>query len=93
VNFDALVAALTKLDPALVGDEKLLKLLDNMEAKDGADDETPPAAMVKSGLATDALLAQLKRIRARSFRRQNNHVLEELPVTNMVINTLQFKPR
>jgi hypothetical protein len=93
VNFDAFVATLTKLDPASVSDEKLQKLLDQMEAKDGADDETPPAAMVKSGLPSDALLAQLKRIRARSFRRENNHVLEDLPVTNMVINALQFKPR
>jgi hypothetical protein len=93
VNFDAFVATLTKLDPKSVSDEKLQTLLDKMEANDGADDETPPAAMVKSGLATDALLTQLKRIRARSFRRQNNHVLEELPITNMVINALQFKPR
>lgn len=93
VNFDAIVATLTKLDPASVSDEKLQKLLDQMEANDGADDETPPAAMVKSGLPADALLAQIKRVRARSFRRQNNYVLDELPVTNMVINALQFKPR
>ncbi len=72
-------------------DATLQHLLDEMERNDGVDDKTPPAAVLRSGLPTDALLAQMKRIRARSFRRMASHVFEDLPITNLLINGLQFR--
>jgi len=92
VNFAAMTVVLEKSDDARASDSKLQRLLDTMEKNDGEDNETPPAAIAKSGIPTARLLAQLKRIRARSFRRETNHVIEDLQITNFLINTLQFKP-
>ena len=91
VSYPAMVKILTEMDPKPVNDSKLQQLLDKMEENNGEDNETSPGAVVKSGIPKDRLLAQLKRIRARSFRRETNHVFEDLPLTNMLINALQYK--
>jgi hypothetical protein len=91
VSFPAFLEALSKIDPRTVGDSELQRLLDRMEERNGEDSETPPGAVLKSGIPKGTLLAQMKRIRARSFRRETNHVFEDLPVTNALINALQFE--
>lgn len=90
-SYQRKLETLRALSPEKVGDARLRRLLDTMEARDGEDSETPPAAIVESGLPTAELLAQMNRIRARSFRRASPHALDDLPVTNAVINALQFK--
>ncbi len=91
VSFAANVQILENLDNSTASDSKIQRQLDFMEEHDGADNETCPAAVAKSGIPTDHLLAQLKRIRARTFRRETNHVFEDLKITNLLINTLQYK--
>ena len=91
VSFASITATLEKMNKSNITDTKLQLLLDSMEQHNGADSETPPAAAPKSHLKTELLLEQMKRIRARSFRRENNHVFEDLDTMNLVINALQFK--
>jgi hypothetical protein len=91
VGLPAYVESLTSMDPRTVGDSQLQRLLDKMEERNGEDSETPPGALLKSGIPKENLLAQMKRIRARSFRRETNHVFEDLPVTNSLINALQYE--
>ncbi len=91
VSFPAFVEALSSMDPRTVSDSELQRLLDKMEERNGDDNETPPGALLKSGIPKGKLLAQMKRIRARSFRRETNHVFEDLAVTNTLINALQYE--
>jgi hypothetical protein len=88
-TFDRQLLALDP--PKKMNDRDVQRALDTMERRDGADETTPPIAIYRAGLDPDKTLAQLKRIRARSFRRENNHVFEDLPVTNLLINALQYK--
>lgn len=91
VSFSAFVESLSSMDPRTVSDSELQRLLNKMEERNGEDSETPPGALLKSGIPKGNLLAQMKRIRARSFRRETNHVFEDLPVTNSLINGLQYE--
>ena len=88
VDADASLNERVKPQPS---DREVQRLLDTMEARDGLDHDTQPQWIANSGIPKDRLVAQLRRIRTRSFRRENNHVFEDLEVTNQVINTLQFK--
>lgn len=91
VSFPAMIAILEAQDNTPVSDAKLQQLLDAMEAHDGADNQIPPVALLKSRIPAGRLLTQLKRTRYRSFRRETNHVFEDLEMTNFIINALQFK--
>jgi len=83
---------LEKLSPVKkIPDREVQRALDTMERNNGADDSTPPINILRAGLDPEETLAQMKRIRALSFRRENNHVFEDLPITNLLINALQFK--
>jgi hypothetical protein len=83
---------LAKIDRAKkMSDREVQSALDEMERRNGADDSTPPINILRAGLDPEKTLAKLKRIRALSFRRQNNHVFEDLEITNLLINALQFK--
>jgi len=91
VSFAANVQILESLDKSTDSNSEIQRQLNNIEEHNGADNETSPAAVAKSGIPTDRLLAQMKRIRARTFRRETNHVFEDLEITNLLINTLQFR--
>lgn len=91
MDFSKMAKALEPLGNHKTSDARLQRIVDQMEKNNGADHELEPAPLVRSGLPTNALLEQMKRIRTRSFRRENNHVFEDLKITNFVINTLQFK--
>jgi hypothetical protein len=93
VNYGVLAKSVKKISrgPGRLADAKLQVALDRMEERNGQDDETSPAAILNSGLDGSRLLDQLKRVRARSFRRENNHVFADLPVTNALINALQYR--
>ncbi|MBS0632554.1 MAG: hypothetical protein JSS11_11610 [Verrucomicrobia bacterium] len=77
--------------PKKMSDREVQQALDLMEKTNGADDSTPPIDVFRSKLDPFKVLAQLKRIRAAAFRRKNNHVFEDLPVNNLLINAFQYK--
>jgi hypothetical protein len=73
-------------------DAQLKTRLKKMYENYGADDETSPTSIVTSSLPKEYVLKEMKRIRARSFYRLNNHALDDVQITNFIINTLQFAP-
>lgn len=81
------------LPPKKLSDVEVKQQLQKMYENYGKDDETFPISIVESGLPKSYLLDMLKKIRQRSFFRGNNHVFEDLPVTNAVINCIQFKDK
>lgn len=91
VNSKLLSSQLEQVAKGSLSDREAQKRLDRMEERNGQDEDTPPAAIARSGIPKDKLLAQLKRIRARSFRREDNHVFEDLDITNTLINAVQYR--
>jgi hypothetical protein len=93
VSFESLAAAVKELDDSdrTFNDVELSKRLEEY-AKTGVDRETNPSNVVNSGIAKQELLAQLKRIRSRILWRLNQHALEDVHITNQVINAVQFRP-
>lgn len=73
-------------------DEELKRRLKKMYDNFGVDNETSPRSLVSSKLPRAYLIDQLKQIRSRMFYRINNHALDDVKVTNLIINTLQFGP-
>jgi hypothetical protein len=74
-----------------LSDSHVQEALNLMEERDGEDETTAPVDIFRANLDTRKMLNQMLRIRARSFRRETNHVFEDLPVTNLLINALQFR--
>ena len=84
---------LDSADSAQTLDEQELKArLKKMYDNYGVDNETNPSVIVASKLPREFLLEQLKQIRSRMCHRKNNHTFEDLEVTNLIINALQFMP-
>ncbi len=73
-----------------LGDEELKARLKTMRDNYGVDDETSPAALLASKLPPAFLLGELKEIRSRMCHRKDNHAIEDMEVTNLIINALQF---
>lgn len=96
VSPKALKDALRQLDTVGSGkapdDQELKARLKKMYDNYGVDTETTPSAITASKLPREFLLEQLKQIRSRMCHRKDNHALEDLDVTNLIINTLQFMP-
>jgi hypothetical protein len=67
-------------------DLRLAKMFDNY----GVDHETHPLDVLDSTLADAELLDLMLRIRSRMFHRLNNHALDDVLVTNAIVNALQF---
>ena len=94
VSAESLSATVKRLDDTAAGkeiaDDELKRRLKKMYDNFGVDDDTSPSALISSKLPRDYLLDQLKKIRNRMFHRTNNHALEDVKITNLIINTLQF---
>lgn len=90
---DTLKASLKELGGTLdqtITDAQLKAALKKMHDNYGADNETNPYALLTSKLPRPFLLEQLKSIRTRTFYRLTNRALEDVQVTNLLINALQF---
>ncbi len=94
VSAESLGAAVKRLDETgggkEIADDELKRRLKKMYDNFGVDNDTSPSALISSKLPRDYLIDQLKKIRSRMFFRANNHALEDVEITNLVINTLQF---
>lgn len=92
-SFDQLRAALenagprksARLSPAVI-EERLAK----METNFGVDHDTHPLDILDSTLTDTQLAERLIGIRARMFHRLNSHALDDVKMTNLLINTLQY---
>ena len=93
VAFEDLAETIKEFDSTDVvfDDAELSKRLE-IYAESGMDQEINPSNVLNSGISKDELLAQLKRIRSRTLWRLNQHALEDVHITNQVINAIQFRP-
>jgi len=74
-----------------LADAEVKSRLDAMIAHFGADDRTNPVAILDSGLESDFLIAQLLEVRRRSLYRLSDEALDDVKVTNTLINGLRYR--
>jgi hypothetical protein len=72
-------------------DAEVKSRLDAMIAHFGTDDRTNPVAILDSGLESDFLIAQLLEVRRRSLYRLSDEALDDVKVTNTLINGLRYR--
>lgn len=78
-------------DSPQLSDEELKKHLSAMYANYGKDNDTQPGAIFESGLPTDYLIRELIKIRGRMFYRLSDEALDDVAMTNAILNTLYYK--
>ena len=91
-SFEAVQDSFAKLP----GDTKLTDAevkarLDAMIASNGQDDRTNPAAILNSGLESGFLIGQLLEVRSRTLYRLSDEALDDVQVTNALINGLRYR--
>lgn len=93
VSFEDLAETVREFDSAdtVFDDAELSKRLEKY-AESGMDHEINASNLLTSGIPKALLLTQLKRIRSRTLWRLNQHALEDVYITNQVINAIQYKP-
>jgi hypothetical protein len=64
-----------------------------MIAHYGRDDRTNPVAILDSGLESDFLITQLLNVRSRTLYRLSDEALDDVAVTNALINGLRYRGR
>lgn len=75
-------------------DDAALKIrLAKMVEAYGKDDDLHPLVILKSGLTDNMLIAELMRIRERTFYRLSNEALTDVKMTNAIINALYYRGR
>lgn len=92
-SFEQLRAALEKSGPrksARLSPVVIEQRLAKMDANFGVDHDTHPLDIFDSTLTDAELMGRLIAIRARMFHRLNSHALDDVQVTNLLINTLQY---
>lgn len=77
--------------PARLGDAELKKRLSAMYENYGKDDQTSPLALLNSTLPKPYLADELMRIRARMFYRLSDEALDDVKVTNQILNALYYR--
>ena len=93
VSFEDLAEVIKEFDSVdtVFDDAELSERLEKY-AESGMDREINASNVLTSGIPKVHLLTQLKRIRSRTLWRLNQHALEDVHITNQVINAIQYKP-
>lgn len=76
---------------SVLTDEELKQRLAAMYENYGKDKDTQPGAIFDSGLPEDFLISELQGIRSRIFYRLSDEALDDVQMTNAILNTLYFK--
>jgi hypothetical protein len=74
-----------------LGDDEVRKRLAAMIANRGRDDRTAPRAILDSSLPRDFLAAQLRQVRRAALTRISDEALEDVKVTNALMNALYYR--
>jgi hypothetical protein len=91
-SYEAMRAQFSKLPGERnLPDDELKKRLSAMYESYGKDDKTSPEAVVSSGLPSAFLIDQLTRIRSRMFYRLSDEALNDVEMTNALLNTLRYR--
>lgn len=75
-----------------LSDAELKKHLAAMYENYGKDNNTNPMAVLNSGLPRQYLSGELARIRARMLYRLSNEALDDVKITNALLNALYYRP-
>lgn len=73
-------------------DASLRQRLDELYEHYGRYENVTPAQIAASTLPADFLIAQLTRIRERSFQRVSGEALSDIDMSNTLLNTLRYRP-
>lgn len=94
VDYELLKESVMAMDreSPMLADAELAERL-RAYAQTGVDYELNPGNLLVSHLPTESLIAQLKAIRARALWRLNQHGLEDMRITNRIMNALQYRDR
>jgi len=79
--------------PQRLSDDELKKRLTAMYSNYGKDENTQPSAIFVSGLPREYLIDELVKIRGRMFYRLSDEALDDVQITNAILNTLYYKPQ
>lgn len=77
--------------PATLSDKKLENHIQIMLSNMGNDNEINPQALLNSNLSDDYILKQLLEIRKRMFWRLTKEGWDDIQITNVIINALQYR--
>ena len=92
-SFDTACGSLKRLPGyKKLTDEQVKARLQAIYKNFGKDDDTHPMAIVNSGLPKNYLIGELIKIRARMLYRLSNEALNDVQVTNALINALRYRP-
>jgi hypothetical protein len=75
----------------IVSDEEVERHIQIMLENKGHDPNLHPATVLNSGLDSDYLLRQLMEIRRRMFWRLTPESLDDIAITNHLINTVRYR--
>jgi hypothetical protein len=76
-----------------LSDEEVRVRLQAMYKNYGKDEETHPMAIVNSGLPKAYLIEVLTKIRSRMLYRLSNEALDDVQITNALINALRYRAK
>ena len=91
-DYPAMLTELQSLGPGeQIEDAAMRARLDAMVAHDGRDDAMAPASILMSTLPTDELLSRMLVVRASMFNRLSDEALDDVEITNHIIDALQYR--
>src|SRR5262245_6981871 len=92
VSFQSMQAAFSRFPgESKLSDDEVKRRLGAMNRNFGRDDKTSPLAILGSGVNAELLIAELIRIRSRTFFRISDEALSDVHVTNTLINALRYR--
>ena len=74
-----------------LSDNEIRGRLKKMIDAPGSDRDTPAAAVARSNIPRAELVSLLMQVRSRALYRLNNHSIDEVRQTNLILNALRLK--
>lgn len=74
-----------------LSDNEIRSRLKKMIDAPGSDRDTPAAAVARSNIPRAELVSLLMQVRSRALYRLNNHAIDEVRQTNLILNALRLK--
>jgi hypothetical protein len=91
-DYDAVSKSLSMFPgDSRLGDDEVRKRLSAMIANHGRDDRTAPKAILDSKLPRDFLVVQLVQVRRAALTRISDEALDDVKVTNALMNALYYR--
>ncbi len=93
VSYQTLSAQFSGAGKSALTDKELKQRLAAMYENYGKDKDTEPSAILNSSLPKNFLISEIQRIRSRMFYRLSDEALDDVQMTNAILNALYFKQK